>query len=130
MTAQHRRILPGIVLLGMLRGIARMAIIALIGTLFAPIPGNSAQAQTKVRVGKAQAQTFAFVPADVGVQAGLFKQRGLDVEISNFAGDARLLQASRPTRSMLRSAAARRWPSWPKAPRCLRSRRSRTRRAP
>ena len=27
------------------------------------------------------------------MQAGLFKQRGLDVEISNFAGDARLLQA-------------------------------------
>jgi ABC-type nitrate/sulfonate/bicarbonate transport system substrate-binding protein len=53
---------------------------------------GTAQAQT-LRVGKAQAQTFSFVPVDVGVAAGLFKQRGLDIEISNFGGDARLLQA-------------------------------------
>jgi NitT/TauT family transport system substrate-binding protein len=55
--------------------------------------GDSAAAQTKIRVGKAQAQTFAFVPADVGVEAGIFKKHGLDVEISNFGGDAKLLQA-------------------------------------
>ena len=60
------------------------------GSLFS---ATAAQAQTKIRVGKAQAQTFAFIPADVGAQTGLFKQRGLDVEISSFAGDARLLQA-------------------------------------
>jgi len=60
------------------------------GSLFT---AAAAQAQTKIRVGKAQAQTFAFIPADVGAQTGLFKQRGLDVEISSFAGDARLLQA-------------------------------------
>jgi ABC-type nitrate/sulfonate/bicarbonate transport system substrate-binding protein len=53
---------------------------------------GAAQAQT-LRVGKAQAQTFSFVPVDVGVAAGLFKQRGLDIEISSFGGDARLLQA-------------------------------------
>jgi NitT/TauT family transport system substrate-binding protein len=82
--AQQRRIL---------RGIARAAIVALAGALLAPFAGTAAPAQTSVRVGKAQAQTFAFLPADVGVQTGLFKQRGLDVEISNFAGDARLLQA-------------------------------------
>ena len=61
--------------------------------LVAALPGSAAQAQTKIRVGKAQAQTFAFLPADVGAETGLFKQRGLDIEISNFAGDARLLQA-------------------------------------
>jgi NitT/TauT family transport system substrate-binding protein len=55
--------------------------------------GGSAEAQTKLRVGKAQAQTFAFVPTDVGIEAGIFKKHGLDVEISNFGGDARLLQA-------------------------------------
>src|SRR6266403_904750 len=55
--------------------------------------GQSAAAQVKLRVGKAQAQTFAFVPADVGVEAGIFKKHGLDVEISNFGGDAKLLQA-------------------------------------
>jgi ABC-type nitrate/sulfonate/bicarbonate transport system substrate-binding protein len=60
------------------------------GALFT---GTAAQAQTKIRLGKAQAQTFAFIPADVGAETGLFKQRGLDVEIASFAGDARLLQA-------------------------------------
>lgn len=52
-----------------------------------------ASAQTKIRVGKAQAQTFAFVPADVGLDRGIFKKHGLNVEISAFGGDARLLQA-------------------------------------
>lgn len=80
-------------LVRILRGLARVAIVALVGALLGPFAGTAAPAQTNVRVGKAQAQTFAFVPADVGVQTGLFKQRGLDVEISNFAGDARLLQA-------------------------------------
>src|ERR1019366_864734 len=75
----------GIVLMGALLFGALSA-----GALFT---GTAAQAQTKIRVGKAQAQTFAFIPADVGTETGLFKQRGLDVEIASFAGDARLLQA-------------------------------------
>src|SRR5215813_7776176 len=56
-------------------------------------PGDQADAQVKIRVGKAQAQTFAFVPADVGVATGIFKKHGIDLEISSFGGDARLLQA-------------------------------------
>ncbi len=52
-----------------------------------------AQADIKVRVGKAQATQFAFAPVHVGVEAGIFKKHGLDIEISNFGGDARLLQA-------------------------------------
>jgi NitT/TauT family transport system substrate-binding protein len=70
------------------------ACVALLGALFAcTLVVGTTQAQTKIRVGKAQAQTFAFLPADVGAEAGLFKKRGLDIETSNFAGDARLLQA-------------------------------------
>jgi NitT/TauT family transport system substrate-binding protein len=79
---------------------ARTATLALIGarlvgSLFAGtlLASTVAQAQTKIRIGKAQAQTFAFIPADVGTATGLFKKRGLDIEISSFAGDARLLQA-------------------------------------
>jgi len=71
------------------RACMTLASIALASLAF----GHSAAAQTKIRVGKAQAQTFAFVPADVGVEAGIFKKHGLDVEISNFGGDAKLLQA-------------------------------------
>ena len=53
---------------------------------------GGAAAQTKIRVGKAQAQQFAFVPVDIGIKAGIFKKHGLDIEIENFAGDAKLLQ--------------------------------------
>lgn len=63
--------------------------VALALTTFA----NSADADTKLRVGKAQAQQFAFVPVHIGVETGIFKKHGLDIEISNFGGDAKLLQA-------------------------------------
>src|SRR5712691_8317553 len=52
-----------------------------------------APAQTKIRLGKAQAQNFAFLAADVGLAAGIFKRHGIDLEIANFGGDARLVQA-------------------------------------
>jgi NitT/TauT family transport system substrate-binding protein len=59
----------------------------------AVLAGGAADAQTKLNVGKAQPNQFAFVPTDIGVDAGIFKKRGLDIEISSFGGDARLLQA-------------------------------------
>src|SRR5215470_3971045 len=54
---------------------------------------TAAQPAERLRVGKAQAQTFAFLPADVGVEAGIFGRHGLDIEITAFGGDARMLQA-------------------------------------
>src|SRR3954471_10717356 len=71
------------------RGLAAVLFLSLAAVL----AGTPASAQTKLRVGKAQAQTFAFAPADVGVETGIFKKHGLDVEISAFGGDARMLQA-------------------------------------
>jgi NitT/TauT family transport system substrate-binding protein len=62
---------------------------ALLGLVFA----GAANAQTTLRLGKAQANQFAFVPADVGVDTGIFKKHGIDVEISSFAGDAKEMQA-------------------------------------
>src|SRR6266849_609662 len=59
----------------------------------ASLGGADARAQTKIRLGKAQAQNFAFLVADVGLAAGIFKQHGIDLEIANFGGDARLVQA-------------------------------------
>ena len=53
----------------------------------------AASAETKLRVGKAQPNQFAFVPADIGVDTGIFKKHGLDVETSAFGGDAKLMQA-------------------------------------
>src|SRR5262249_11254573 len=54
------------------------------------------QAQTKVRIGKPQAGAFQFVPVDVGIEAGIFKQHGLDVESSDFGGGPRVQQALTP----------------------------------
>src|SRR5215831_16747333 len=59
----------------------------------ASLGGADALAQTKIRLGKAQAQNFAFLVADVGLAAGIFKRHGIDLEIANFGGDARLVQA-------------------------------------
>ena len=55
--------------------------------------GGAAFAQTTLRLGKAQANQFAFVPADVGADTGIFKKHGIDLEISSFSGDAKEMQA-------------------------------------
>src|SRR5919109_278518 len=54
---------------------------------------GAAQAQTPVRIGKPQAGAFQFVPVDVGIEAGIFKKHGLDVESSDFGGGPRVQQA-------------------------------------
>ena len=46
-----------------------------------------------LRVGKAGREAFTFVPADVGQRTGIFRKHGVEIEISNFGGDARLQQA-------------------------------------
>src|SRR3982074_1832277 len=46
-----------------------------------------------LRVGKAGREAFSFAPADIGQRTGIFKQHGVEIEISNFGGDARLQQA-------------------------------------
>src|SRR5262249_17134725 len=52
-----------------------------------------AQAQTKLRIGKPQAGAFQFVPVDVGLEVGIFKKHGLNVEASDFGGGPRVQQA-------------------------------------
>src|ERR1700749_4258091 len=54
---------------------------------------DAASAQTTLRLGKAEANQFAFIPADVGVETGIFKKHGIDLDISAFAGDAKMVQA-------------------------------------
>jgi NitT/TauT family transport system substrate-binding protein len=53
---------------------------------------GSARAET-LRVGKAGREAFSFVPVDVGQRSGIFKKRGLDLQIASFGGDARIQQA-------------------------------------
>lgn len=51
-----------------------------------------ARAETKVRVGKAIAEAFSFVPLDVGIETGIFKNHGLEIQEYDFAGSAKLQQ--------------------------------------
>lgn len=51
-----------------------------------------AHALDQVKVGKAVAFAWTFLPLDVGIREGLFKKYGLDVQYIDFAGDAKLQQ--------------------------------------
>jgi NitT/TauT family transport system substrate-binding protein len=52
-----------------------------------------AQAAETLRVGKAVPEAFSFVPLDVGMREGFFKQNGVNVDEISFAGDAKMQQA-------------------------------------
>jgi NitT/TauT family transport system substrate-binding protein len=52
-----------------------------------------ASAAEMLRVGKAVPEAFSFVPLDVGIQKGFFKQDGVDIDEISFAGDAKMQQA-------------------------------------
>jgi NitT/TauT family transport system substrate-binding protein len=54
---------------------------------------QSAQAQTKVRVGQPQVGTFQFVPLQVGAEAGIFSNHKIDLEVISFGGGPRVQQA-------------------------------------
>jgi NitT/TauT family transport system substrate-binding protein len=51
-------------------------------------------AQQKTVVGLSVAKTFEFMPAQIGKDLGVWKKRGLDVEVVTFRGDAELQQAT------------------------------------
>ncbi|HEY6601948.1 MAG TPA: ABC transporter substrate-binding protein, partial [Xanthobacteraceae bacterium] len=52
-----------------------------------------ATAAETLRVGKAVAEAFSFVPLDIGMRKGFFAKQGLDIESIAFTGDARMQQA-------------------------------------
>ena len=53
----------------------------------------SARADDKLRVGTPEPTAFVFSTVDVGIDSGIFKKHGLDVERIDFAGGAKLAQA-------------------------------------
>jgi len=61
--------------------------------VFLALPASTILAAELLRVGKAGREAFSFVPVDIGVRTGIFRKYDLDIEISGFAGDARLQQA-------------------------------------
>jgi ABC-type nitrate/sulfonate/bicarbonate transport system substrate-binding protein len=52
-----------------------------------------AHANDRVRVAKAQGSAWTFLPLDVGIAHGFFAKQGIEVEIADMAGDARVQQA-------------------------------------
>jgi ABC-type nitrate/sulfonate/bicarbonate transport system substrate-binding protein len=52
-----------------------------------------AAALDQVRFGKAVPNSFAFGAAEVGIEAKIFEQEGIDLQVLSFAGDARIQQA-------------------------------------
>jgi len=50
-------------------------------------------AQETLRVGKSVSFSWTFTPVEVGMEAGIFAKEGLKLEVSSFAGDARMQQA-------------------------------------
>ena len=54
---------------------------------------GTAQATDRVRVAKAQGSAWTFLPLDIGIEQGFFARQGLDIEIANLAGDAKVQQA-------------------------------------
>jgi ABC-type nitrate/sulfonate/bicarbonate transport system substrate-binding protein len=63
--------------------------------VMAALPGvaaTGARAQDTLRVGRAIANSWSFIPLDVGMAAGIFAQHGLTIESVSFTGSARLQQ--------------------------------------
>jgi ABC-type nitrate/sulfonate/bicarbonate transport system substrate-binding protein len=56
------------------------------------IAATNARAQESLRVGRAIANSWSFVPLDVGMAAGIFARHGLAIESVSFTGSARLQQ--------------------------------------
>jgi len=65
------------------------------GLLAAPLvlQGGASFALDQIRFGKAVPNSFAFGAAEVGIQAKIYEQEGIDLQVLSFAGDARIQQA-------------------------------------
>jgi NitT/TauT family transport system substrate-binding protein len=46
-----------------------------------------------LRVAKSSPETFSFIPLDIGIEAGIFKNNGIDIQIIGFSGGAKMQQA-------------------------------------
>src|SRR6201993_599650 len=68
---------------------------ALIGLLAALAlwPAGAAFGLDQIRLGKAVPNSFAFGAAEVGIEAKIFEQEGLEIEVTSFRGDAQMQQA-------------------------------------
>jgi ABC-type nitrate/sulfonate/bicarbonate transport system substrate-binding protein len=71
---------------------ARLALWLAIAAAHLSFTATQAAAQDTLRVGRAIANSWSFVPLDVGMAAGIFAKHGLEIESVSFTGSARLQQ--------------------------------------
>jgi NitT/TauT family transport system substrate-binding protein len=71
----------------------RMSSAAAIALLVAAALSAPAAAGAALRVGKASAVSDAIIPVNVGDKLGIFKKHGLDLEIIDFGGGGKMVQA-------------------------------------
>ena len=67
--------------------------LVVIAALLAAAPSVPAAAEATLRVGKANANSDAIIPVNVGDQLGIFKKHGLTLEITDFGGGSKMVQA-------------------------------------
>src|SRR4051812_21273984 len=53
---------------------------------------SAAHANDRVRVGRSQASAWTFLLLDIGVEHGFFAKQGIEIEVADLAGDAKLQQ--------------------------------------
>jgi ABC-type nitrate/sulfonate/bicarbonate transport system substrate-binding protein len=73
-----------------MRSIYRTAIVLAIAMVAVP---PLALAETALTVGKAISSASVMLPANLGVEFGIFKKRGLDLKVVDFTGGTKLYQA-------------------------------------
>jgi len=71
----------------------RTALAILGGSLAALQMPTAAMAAEKLRVGKAVAQVFGYIPLDIGMKHGIFAKHGLEIEETAFVSGSQLAQA-------------------------------------
>jgi ABC-type nitrate/sulfonate/bicarbonate transport system substrate-binding protein len=72
--------------------LARLTLLLIIAAAHLSAAATQAGAQETLRVGRAIANSWSFVPLDVGMAAGIFAKHGLAIESVSFTGSARLQQ--------------------------------------
>jgi NitT/TauT family transport system substrate-binding protein len=75
------------------RLVSRRTALAGLGGALASLYIPEARAAGKLRVGKAVAENFAYVPLNVGIEHGFFDKEGLAIEEVGFTGGSRIAQA-------------------------------------
>ena len=75
------------------RSLASALLFATISGASILLPGTGHAQSATVRVGKSSAVAFNFDPIDIGIHEKFFQNVGLDIEVVNLAGSAKLQQA-------------------------------------